>query len=324
MPPAISQITPVRPGFARRVIRWFDNHSKSYGEESAQAWESTDWLRVIPYAALHLACFAVFLVGFSWIALAVAVALYFGRMFAITGFYHRYFSHRTFRTSRPVQLFLAMAGNSAVQRGPLWWAAHHRKHHQYSDGEQDVHSPVQHGFIHSHIGWIFKPKNARTNLATVPDLAKFPELVLLDRFDTLVPALLAAGTFALGSLLNHFWPALGTNGPQMLVWGFVVSTVVLAHGTFTINSLSHLFGNRRFETEDDSRNNWFLALITMGEGWHNNHHRYPTATRQGFRWYELDLTYYLLFLLSKLGIIWSLKPVPAHLLEDSPGRRIAA
>ncbi len=274
------------------------------------------WLRTVPFVGVHLMVLGVFWVGWSPIAVGVALALFWLRMFAITGFYHRYLSHRTYKTSRWFQFVFAVLGNSSMQKGPLWWASHHRVHHLYSDQEEDVHSPLKHGFWYSHVGWIFARVNESTKLRVVPDLAKFPELRALDKFDVLVPVLLGTSCFGLGVLLNQVSPGLGTNGMQMLIWGFFVSTVALAHGTFTINSLSHVFGRQRYETTDTSRNNWLLALLTMGEGWHNNHHHFPTATRQGFYWWEVDLTYYGLVMLSKLGLIWDLKAVPQHILES--------
>jgi stearoyl-CoA desaturase (delta-9 desaturase) len=231
-------------------------------------------------------------------------------MFAVTGFYHRYFSHRTFKTSRPWQFVFAILGNTSVQRGPLWWAAHHRHHHRHADKEEDVHSPLRHGFIYSHIGWLTTRENFPTRIHYVKDWAQYPELVLINRFDTLVPAMLAAMTYGLGEFLEFSAPGLGTDGPQMLIWGFFISTVVLFHGTATINSLDHMFGSRRYDTPDTSRNNALLALITLGEGWHNNHHHYPIAARQGFFWWELDVTYWILRLLGRLGIVQDLRPVP--------------
>jgi stearoyl-CoA desaturase (delta-9 desaturase) len=231
-------------------------------------------------------------------------------MFAITGFYHRYFSHRTYRTSRAAQFAFAVLGASATQRGPLWWAAHHRHHHRHSDRPEDAHSPVVHGFLRSHVTWLMTRRHFPTELRYVPDLARFPELRFLDRFDLLVPVLLAAGMFALGELLAAVSPGLGTDGWQMLVWGYFVSTVVLFHGTCTINSLSHLFGTRPYPTGDGSRNNPLLALLTLGEGWHNNHHWYQASVRQGFRWWQVDPTWYVLLLLERLGVVWDLKGVP--------------
>ncbi|HAI59751.1 MAG TPA: acyl-CoA desaturase [Xanthomonadaceae bacterium] len=290
------------------LIRWFDTSAAdAVAPEDARR---IDWLRVLPFIGLHLACLGVIWVGVSWFAVAVAVALYALRMFAITGFYHRYFSHKAFRTSRPVQFLFGLLGASSVQRGPLWWAAHHRQHHRASDTAADPHSPKQHGFWYSHMGWFLTRGAFRTDLDAVKDLARFPELRLLDRFDIVVPVLLAVGLFALGRWLETAAPALETSGPQLLVWGFFISTVVLFHATVTINSFAHRFGTRRYATRDDSRNNWLLALLTFGEGWHNNHHHYPGSARQGFRWWEYDFTYYTLKAMSLLRIVWDLKPVP--------------
>jgi stearoyl-CoA desaturase (delta-9 desaturase) len=261
-----------------------------------------EWVRVLPFVLMHVACLGVFVVGWDSSAVIAGAVLYVVRMFAITGFYHRYFSHRTFRTSRGAQFMFAVIGASATQRGPLWWAAHHRKHHRHADTELDVHSPRQHGFWWSHMGWITSAANFPTDMHEVRDLARYPELRWLDRFDIAVPVALAVALFLVG-------------GWAWLVWGYFVSTVVLFHGTCLINSLAHRTGSRRYETSDDSRNSFALAVITLGEGWHNNHHRYPGATRQGFFWWEIDLTYYGLVLLSWIGIIRDLRPVPRRLLE---------
>ncbi len=304
-------------------MRWFDSYAvkpeakPGIIREVETAAKKVDWVRVLPFIALHVACLAVFWVGWSWVAVGVAVAGYAVRMFAITGFYHRYFSHRTFNTARFTQFLFALFGNSAVQRGPLWWAAHHRQHHRHSDKFEDPHSPEQHGFIWSHMLWITSKENFATGLKEVKDLAKYPELVFLDRFDILVPVVLGTAMYGLGFALETFAPGLGTNGWQMLIWGFFISTIVLFHGTCTINSLSHLFGGRRFDTAESSRNNPLLALITFGEGWHNNHHHFPGAVRQGFYWWEYDLTYYGLKIMSWLGIIWELNKVPARVYEQA-------
>lgn len=274
----------------------------------------------VPYIILHTGCLGVIWVGWSWIAVSVAVGLYFFRMFAITGFYHRYFSHRSFKTSRFAQFLFGVWAMSSAQRGPIWWASQHRHHHTHSDEEEDAHSPHQHGFYWSHIGWLTAADNLVTQQERVTDLIRYPELRFLDRFDLLVPGLLAATLFTTGALLEAFAPGLGTSGWQMLVWGFFVSTVVLFHATCTINSLAHLFGKRRFGTTDASRNNVFLALLTLGEGWHNNHHRYPGSVRQGFYWWEIDLTYYGLKLMQKFGLIWDLNAVPSRVLAEGRGR----
>jgi len=235
------------------------------------------------------------------------------RMFFVTGFYHRYFSHRSFKATRPVQFLMALAGATTVQRGALWWAAHHRHHHKFSDQPEDVHSPIQHHFLWSHIGWITSRRNFPTDFDAIPDLAKFPELRFLDRFDTLIPILMATCLFFIGVWLPESW---GTSGSQMLVWAFFVSTVLLFHGTCTINSLTHLFGAKRYKTGDESRNSLILALITLGEGWHNNHHYYQNSTRQGFYWWEIDITFYTLKVLSLFRIVTDLKPVPARVRDQ--------
>lgn len=313
-PPDAMLPTDQRLSLGRKLRRWFDTSVGDIDEAKA---DRIDWLRAVPFIALHLTCIGVIWVGVSPIALTVAAALYALRMFALTGFYHRYFSHRTFRTSRPVQFIFALLGASSVQRGPLWWAAHHRNHHSHADTPADPHSPGVYGFVWSHVGWFLTQRNFRTDLARVPDLAKYPELRWLDRYDTLVPVLLAVGLYLFGVLLKHIAPQLGTNGGQMLIWGFFVSTVVLFHATVTINSLAHRYGSRRFDTKDDSRNNPWLALITFGEGWHNNHHFFPGSSRQGFRWWEIDVTWYGLRLMSALGLIHGLKPVPAWVLAKA-------
>ncbi len=315
--PAVSTSTirPCAPPRRARTAlrRWFDSAAPAIATDADRA-DRIDWLRAAPFIAMHLVCLAVFWVGASPVALGVAGAAYAIRMFALTGFYHRYFSHRTFRTARGVQFAFALLGASCAQRGPLWWAAHHRQHHRHADAAQDLHSPQVHGLLWSHMGWFLTRRAFATDLAQVPDLARYPELRWLDRYDTAVPLALALAMFALGALLARVAPGLGTTGMQMLVWGFFVSTVVLFHATVTINSLAHRYGRRRFETRDNSRNNLWLALLTFGEGWHNNHHFFPGTARQGFRWWEIDPTYYGLRLLALLGLVHDLKPLPHWVL----------
>lgn len=297
------------------ILRWFDSEAGS--DQLDLTSRRFSFIRVLPFVALHLACLLAFLTGVSTFAILFAAAFFALRMFAITGFYHRYFSHKTFKTSRGWQLVFAILGASAAQRGPLWWAAHHRHHHQHSDGEEDLHSPHQGGFWWSHVGWFTCDAAFRTEERRVKDWMRYPELRFINRFDALVPAAFAVAIYALGEALAAWAPGLGTNGLQLLVWGFFISTVVLFHATVSINSLSHVWGSRRFDTDDDSRNNFWLALVTFGEGWHNNHHRWPQSARQGFRWYEIDLTYYGLWLLSRAGIIHDLKPVPESIREET-------
>ncbi len=298
------------------VLRWFDSESNIESITPTDQKE-VDWLRIVPLLFLHLMCLAVFWVGWSWTAVGVAVLLYFVRMFAITGFYHRYFSHKAFKTNRFWQFIFGVMGNASVQRGPLWWAAHHRHHHRYTDQEQDVHSPSRHGFWWSHIGWLTSKANFPTKYKYVAEWAKYPELRWLNRFDTVIPILLAVALYIFGTLLDRFAPHLGTNGMQMLVWGFFISTTVLLHATVTINSLDHMYGRRRYDTRDTSRNNVLLALITLGEGWHNNHHHFAVSARQGFFWWEIDITYYALVLLARLGIVSDLRSVPEHVTRKN-------
>lgn len=270
----------------------------------------------MPFIAMHVACLAVIWVGWSPIAVAMALFLYLLRMFAITGFYHRYFSHRSFKTSRTVQFVFALIGAASAQRGPAWWAAHHRHHHATAEREDDPHSPVHHGLWWSHTGWFLSREHFPVRESRVRDWQSYPELRFLDRYDIILPAVLALGLYLLGAGLEAWAPQLGTSGGQMLVWGFFISTVVLYHGTFTINSLAHRWGTRRYDTPDNSRNNFLLAMLTLGEGWHNNHHHYPASVRQGFYWWEIDITYYLLRGMSAIGLIWDLKPVPVKRRES--------
>ncbi len=257
----------------------------------------------IPFVLLHLASFAAIWTGVTWQAVAIGVTLYWLRMFAIGAGYHRYFSHRSYSTSRVFQFVLAFLAQTTAQKSILWWAAKHRHHHLFSDTEHDVHSPRHTGFLYSHVGWIFAKRHDETNLVKVADFARYPELMFLHRFELLPAVVLAGIAFMIG----------GWSG---LVVGFVWSTVAVYHGTFCINSLAHVRGRKRYVTGDDSRNNWLLALFTMGEGWHNNHHAYQSSARQGFRWWEIDATYYILKGLSYLGIVWDLKTPPEAVLKN--------
>lgn len=251
----------------------------------------------------HLTALTVFLVPFSWQAVALCLGMYYVRMFGITAGYHRYFSHKSFHTSRIFGFVLAWLGAAALQKGPLWWAARHRHHHKYSDEPEDVHSPLQHGLWRAHMGWIFQRENDATDESVIRDLTRLPEIRFIDRYYFLPPISLAVVCYAL----------LGMTG---LVWGFALSTIILYHGTFTINSLSHVFGSQRYLTTDTSKNNIWLALLTMGEGWHNNHHYHQSSARQGFFWWEIDTSYYLLKALSFFGIVWRLN-TPSRQVRDS-------
>ena len=247
----------------------------------------------IAFILVHLAPLAAFWTGVTTTSVILAVTLYVVRMFGVTAGYHRFFSHRSFKTSRAGQFLFALLAMSSTQKSVLWWAALHRHHHRHSDQEEDVHSPMHRGFFYSHVGWIFDKQHDATRVDEVPDLAKFPELRFLDRHQLLPGVALGILCFLIDGL------------PGLFI-GFFLSTVFLYHGTFFINSLAHVHGDQRYVTGDDSRNNWWLAVITLGEGWHNNHHAYQRSTRQGFRWYEIDITYYALKAMSWVG------PNPYH------------
>ncbi len=274
--------------------------------------DAVQWGRISPWLVMHAGCLLVLVVGWSPVAVAVASLLYLVRMFAITAFYHRYFAHRTYRMSRPVQFAAALLGAAAVQRGPLWWAAHHRKHHRGSDTSADPHSPHVHGFWWSHIGWFTTRSGWRTDLSQVQDLAKFPELVWLDRHDRIVPILLVLALAGLGAVLEATSPALETSALQMVVWGFCISTTALFHVTALVNSAGHVLGRRVWPTRDHSRNSLVLAVLTLGEGWHNNHHWCPGNVRQGFRWWQIDVSFYVLWTMACLGLVAGIRPLPAR------------
>jgi stearoyl-CoA desaturase (Delta-9 desaturase) len=294
-------------------LRWLDSEAGIEDIDATGMEKKVDWPRILPFVLLHLACLGVIVVGWSPVAVWTAVMLYLVRMFAITGFYHRYFSHKAFKIDRRWQFVFAVLGNASAQRGPLWWAGHHRHHHRFVDTEKDVHSPSRHGFWWSHMGWLTSRANFVTPYRYVKEWTRFPELVWLNRFDTVVPIILVAVLYGFGAVLGRLAPGLGTSGAQMVIWGFFISTVVLFHATCTINSIDHMVGTRRFDTPDTSRNNALLALFTLGEGWHNNHHHYAVSARQGFRWWELDITYLLLKLLDRAGIVRDLRPLPPRL-----------
>lgn len=305
---------------AGRFGRWLLNDPSLFGELSPCAARRIDWLRAGPFVALHALVLLVPVVGVSWTAVGVAAGLYVLRMFLVTAVFHRYFSHRAYRVGRIPQFVLAALACTAGQRGPLWWAAHHREHHAESDGPLDPHSPRHQGRWYSHTLWFLTRGSHATRRERVRDWLPYPELRALEAFEWLPFVLLGVACAALGGWLGTAHPELGTSAGQLFVWGFGVSTVVLYHATYTINSLAHGWGSRRFPTRDDSRNNPVLALITLGEGWHNNHHYYPASARMGFRWWELDITHLGLLTMSALGIARDLRPVPARVLDRARGQ----
>jgi stearoyl-CoA desaturase (delta-9 desaturase) len=265
----------------------------------------------LPFAMFHLSALSVLFVHFKWSYVLACFLCYEIRMFFVTAGYHRYFSHRSFKTSRWFQFVIAFLAMSSSQKGVLWWAAHHRHHHRYSDQEDDLHSPTLFGFWWSHVGWILSDQNNETRFDYIGDFAKYPELRCLNEYYLVPVSALGIAMFLIG-------------GRGLFAWGFCLSTVLLWHGTFTINSLSHIFGNRRFPTADTSKNNWLLALVTLGEGWHNNHHYYMASARQGFYWWEVDITYYGLKALSWFGVVRELRKVPDRVLAEGQALDSAA
>ncbi len=273
------------------------------------------WKENIPFWGVHVAAVvgAVY-AGWSWTAFWWLAGSYAVRMFAITGGFHRYFSHRTYKTSRAFQFVLGVLGMTTAQQGPLWWAAHHRRHHKYSDMPEDIHSPIQRGFLWSHMQWILATRHKATDYERIKDFAKYPELVFLNKHDLSFVIGTAVVTYLIG-------------GSIALFWGFFVSVVLAWHITFCINSVAHVLGKRRYNTSDDSRNNATLAILAFGEGWHNNHHHYQRSARQGFYWWEVDVTYYILKTLEVFHIVWDVEGVPKHVRDQTvaPAReRVAA
>ena len=260
----------------------------------------------ILYWTIHASCLFALLTGVDALDLALCLGFFWLRMFAITAGYHRYFAHRSYRTSRAMQFALALLAASAIQKGPLWWAGGHRRHHRYSDQAEDIHSP-RHGFWHAHQAWIFDGSCSDTRLEDIRDFARFPELVWLNRWHVVAPIALGLFCFAVA-------------GASGVVWGLAISTTLLWHATYSVNSLAHLFGSQRYDTGDDSRNNVWIALLTLGEGWHNNHHHYMASARNGFFWWEIDPTWYALLALEKLGLDWDLRTPPDSVLTPTHPR----
>jgi stearoyl-CoA desaturase (delta-9 desaturase) len=261
----------------------------------------------------HVACLAAFETGVSAIALIVAGIAYVLRAFGVTAGFHRLLAHGSYQVGRGMQFVLALLGSLATQGGPLWWVAHHRDHHRFSDTEQDIHSPVHKGFWYSHMGWMWDKACFEKTASNVRELHKFPELKALQRYYPLIILLQAAFFYFLGVGINHFYPEAGTSGAQMLVWGFFISTVALWHATFMVNSVCHVWGKHKYDSGDQSTNNLFVALLTLGEGWHNNHHRFGYSARHGLEWWQLDMTWLGLKVLEKLRLVSNLK-VPRRAL----------
>ena len=252
----------------------------------------------------------VLFVPFSVGMVALWAVAHFLRAIGLTLTYHRYFAHRAFKMGRVTQFVWSWIAASAMQKGPLWWAGHHVTHHKFADREGDPHSPLISGFYYAHLGWFLNDvrhdKLAATN-PVIRDFGKYPEIRLLDEYYWLPPALMALGMYLYG-------------GMQWLAWGFLLPTMTLAHATFAINTINHLYGSRRFDTVDESRNNPITAFFAAGEGWHNNHHRYQRSARNGFYWWEFDPTWYVIKAMSIVGLAWDVQPVPERIYREARER----
>lgn len=273
------------------------------------------WTQEMSFVLVHLLPIGAFFTGATLFDWGVCIFLYFYRMFWVTGGYHRYFSHKSYKTSRFFQFIIAFMSQTSMQKGALWWASHHRHHHRHSDTPDDPHSMKLYGFWYSHVGWIVGPDYKKTDYKTIGDYAKYPELIWLNKYHLVPPLALALAVFVVGGIVNGggLAAAFSTAGLSTLFVGFFLSTIILYHGTFSINSIMHKFGKQRYESGDESKNSLWLALLTLGEGWHNNHHYYEVSSRQGFFWWEIDITYYILRSFAAVGLIWDLKGVPDHI-----------
>ncbi|MEM7612449.1 MAG: fatty acid desaturase [Pseudomonadota bacterium] len=255
----------------------------------------------------HIACLGVIVVGVSPVAALVALGMYLVRAFGITAGFHRMLAHRSFKASRPVQFALTLFGSLAVQGGPIWWVSHHRTHHRYTETDKDIHSPRTQGFWNAHIGWMMQAESFMENGANSRDLHKYPEIKFLQRHYAAIIVAQMLAMFTLGWVLNVLNPGLGTSGLQMLVWGFFISTVALWHATFMVNSVCHRWGQQPYDANDDSTNNWLVGLLAIGEGWHNNHHKFPYSARHGLKWWQFDLTWIVLRSMATLRLISDLR-----------------
>ena len=270
----------------------------------------------LPFLSVHIGAIYALTISPSPFALFMVFLMYFIRMFGITAGFHRLFSHRSFKTNRAFQFFLAYAATCSAQMGPIWWASHHRHHHKYTEQIEDPHTPTLKGFFWAHVGWIMSPVNSPTKEEYVGDLMKYPELKWLDKYHYFAPFSLVILLYGLGEFMAVNYAQYNTNGMELVLWGFFVSTVLLYHATFMVNSVCHVFGHRTYDTKDGSVNNFLVAILTLGEGWHNNHHAFPNSEKQGHKWYQIDISHYILWSLSKIGVVWKIRDVPDDSIKE--------
>lgn len=273
------------------------------------------WAVTSIMTAVHVACLGLIYTGISKVGALVGLLMYCIRGLGVTAGYHRLLAHRAFKAGRLVQFVLAFCGSLAAQGGPLWWVSHHRTHHRHTETAEDPHSPVAHGFWRAHMGWMFQPESYRQTATNIKDLMKFPEIRFLQRHYLLILVAQVGLLFALGVFLNARFPELGTSGLEFILLGFALSTVLLWHGTFMVNSVCHRWGKRPYGQRNESTNNLWVALLTFGEGWHNNHHRFASSARHGLRWWQVDPTYYLLRVLNVFGLVSDLK-LPSQTVQQ--------
>ena len=262
---------------------------------------------IVIFWLVQVSALLVFAVPFAWGYVALWAVSHFARAVGLTLAFHRYYAHRAFQMNRAARFIWTFAGVAAMQKGPLWWAGHHVYHHKFADRDGDPHSPKVSGFYYAHIGWFLndqKYKKIDPSNPVVRDFSKYPDVRLLDEYYFLPPLLLGLAMYAIG-------------GFPWVVWGFCLPTMTLAHATFAINTVNHLYGSRRFETRDESRNNAITALFAAGEGWHNNHHRYQRAARNGFYWWEIDITYYVILAMQAVGLAWDVQRVPDRIYREA-------
>ena len=268
-------------------------------------------IQIVVFWSIQVSALLVFVVPFRWPLIGLWAASHFVRAIGLTLIFHRYLAHRAFRMNRGARFVWTFIGTAAMQKGPLWWAGHHVNHHRYADREGDPHSPAISGFYYAHIGWFLNDTRHDHLPPTNPvirDFSKDREIAWLERFYFFPPLLLAIALYLAG-------------GFPWVVWGFCLPTMTLAHATFAINTINHLSGSRRFETRDESRNNAFTAFFAAGEGWHNNHHRYQRAARNGFYWWEFDPTWYVIRAMAAVGLVWDIQAVPERIYAEARANR---
>ncbi len=285
---------------------------------------------IIPFAGLVAAIILLWGVAFSWIYLALLVGMYLATAVGITVGYHRLFTHRSFQTSRPVAAVLAALGSMAVEGAVLQWVAMHRRHHQHSDRHDDPHSPHTHGtglwgvvrgMWHSHMGWLFRP-HPRGLARYVGDLRRDPLVRWMSRLFPLWVLLGLLIPAALCGLITGTWTGVLLG----FIWGGLVRVFLVHHVTWSINSVCHIWGTRPFRNHDESRNNVLFGILALGEGWHNNHHAFPTSARHGLRWWQLDVSYLIIRGMALVGLARDVRvPTPERVASkriDQPPDRL--